>query len=237
MNPFSIIPVLDLKHGKVVRARAGDRANYQPIVTPLSATSEAADVLRGLTGLARFKTVYIADLDAITSEGGHGAVLAALAVAAPDIEFWIDGGFASVEAARAALPAGMIPVFGSESLGGVEEFEAARKNFGAGGLVLSLDYRAGGFMGPQEIEDRAELWPSRVILMTLDRVGTGAGPDLEALAALLERAGGRAVFAAGGVRGEDDLARLRAIGVAGVLVATALHDGRLSPAAVARFHR
>jgi phosphoribosylformimino-5-aminoimidazole carboxamide ribotide isomerase len=68
-------------------------------------------------------------------------------------------------------------------------------------------------------------------------VGTGAGPDLDALAALVKRAGGRAVFAAGGVRGEDDLARLREIGVAGVLVATALHDGRLSPAAVARFHR
>jgi HisA/HisF family protein len=237
VNAFSIIPVLDLKHGEVVRARAGDRANYQPIVTPLSPTSEAADVLRGLTGLAPFSTVYIADLDAITGEGNHGAVLAALAVAAPDIEFWIDGGFASVAAARAALPAGMIPVFGSESLTGVEEFEAARKHFGAGGLVLSLDYRAGGFMGPQEIEDCVELWPSRVILMTLDRVGTGAGPDLDALAALVERAGGRAVLAAGGVRGEDDLARLRAIGVAGVLVATALHDGRLSPAAVARFHR
>jgi phosphoribosylformimino-5-aminoimidazole carboxamide ribotide isomerase len=237
VNAFSIIPVLDLKHGKVVRARAGDRANYQPIVTPLSPTSEAADVLRGLMALAPFSTVYIADLDAITGEGNHGAVLAALGVAAPDIEFWIDGGFASVAAARAALPAGMIPVFGSESLSGVEEFEAARKHFGAGGLVLSLDYRAGAFMGPQEIERRLELWPSRVILMTLDRVGTGAGPDFDALAALVERAGGRAVFAAGGVRGEGDLARLRAIGVAGVLVATALHDGRLSPAAVARFHR
>jgi uncharacterized protein related to proFAR isomerase len=77
VNAFSIIPVLDLKHGKVVRARAGDRANYQPIVTPLSPTSEAADVLRGLMALAPFSTVYIADLDAITGEGNHGAVLAA----------------------------------------------------------------------------------------------------------------------------------------------------------------
>jgi phosphoribosylformimino-5-aminoimidazole carboxamide ribotide isomerase len=80
-----------------------------------------------------------------------------------------------------------------------------------------------------------ELWPPRIILMTLDRVGTGAGPDFDALAALVQRARGRAVFAAGGVRGEDDLARLRGIGVAGVLVATALHDGRLSTTAIARF--
>jgi phosphoribosylformimino-5-aminoimidazole carboxamide ribotide isomerase len=237
VTTFSIIPVLDLKHGKVVRARSGDRANYQPIVTLLSPTSEAADVLRGLTGLAPFSTVYIADLDAITGEGSHGAVLRRLAVASPDIEFWLDGGFATVEAARAALPAGTMPVFGSESLGGVAELEAARKSFGPGGLVLSLDYRAGEFMGPQAIEHRVELWPSRVILMTLDRVGTGAGPDLDALAALVERAGGRDVFAAGGVRGEDDLACLQAIGVRGVLVATALHDGRLSAAALARFHR
>ena len=235
VNAFSIIPVLDLKHGQVVRARAGDRAKYQPIVTPLSPTSDATDVLRGLTRLAPFSTVYIADLDAIAGEGSHGAVLRDLAAGAADIEFWLDGGFATVEAARAALPAKMSPVFGSESLAGVEELASAHKNFEE--LVLSLDYRAGGFMGPPEIEHRVELWPNRIILMTLDRVGTGAGPDLGALAALVERAGGRAVFAAGGVRGEDDLARLREIGVAGALIATALHDGRISAAAIARFHR
>ena len=77
MNSFTIIPVLDLKHGKVVRARAGERASYQPIVTPLSPTSEATDVLRGLRGLAPFSTVYIADLDAIAGEGNHGDVLRA----------------------------------------------------------------------------------------------------------------------------------------------------------------
>jgi len=232
---FSIIPVLDLKHGKVVRARAGDRANYRPIVTPLSPTSEAVDVLRGLRSLAPFSTVYVADLDAIAGEGGHGGVLQALAAAAPEVEFWLDGGFATAGAAR-DLPAGATAVFGSESLASAEELVAANR-LRQGKLVLSLDYRGGGFMGPVEIERRREIWPSRVILMTLDRVGTGAGPDLDALAALVERAQGRAVFAAGGVRCEDDLARLQAIGVAGVLVATALHDGRLPAAAIARFHR
>jgi HisA/HisF family protein len=234
VNSFTIIPVLDLKHGKVVRARAGDRSNYQPIVTPLSPTSEAVDVLRGLRGLAPFSTVYVADLDAITGAGGHGTVLRALAATTPDVEFWLDGGFATARAARSALPAGITPVFGSESLASVDELVAANQ-LGAGKLVLSLDYRGGGFLGPIEIECRLELWPPRIILMTLDRVGTGAGPDFDALAALVQRAHGRAVFAAGGVRGEDDLARLRGIGVAGVLVATALHDGRLSTTAIARF--
>jgi len=234
MNSFSIIPVLDLKHGKVVRARAGDRANYQPIVTPLSPTSEAVDVLRGLQGLARFSVMYIADLDAIAGEVGHGDVLRRLAAAAPDVEFWIDGGFATADGASAALPSGMTPVFGSESLTGPSELMAARSSFGSGKVVLSLDYRGGRFMGPREIEDRVDLWPDRMILMTLDRVGTAGGPDLEALDTLIKRSDGRAVFAAGGVRGEDDLARLQSMGVGGVLVATALHDGRLSAATLTR---
>lgn len=237
MNSFTIIPVLDLKHGKVVRARAGDRANYQPIVTPLSPTSEAADVLRGLRGLAPFPIVYVADLDAISGIGGHGEVLRVLAASNPGVEFWVDGGFTNARSARDATSTGMIPVFGSESLTGADELATASAMYGSGAIALSLDYRAGRIMGSPEIEHRPDLWPERVILMTLDRVGTGAGPDFDALAALVRRAAGQAVFAAGGVRGEHDLAELHAIGVAGVLVATALHDGRLSAAAVSRFHR
>jgi len=237
MKSFSIIPVLDLKRGKVVRARAGDRANYQPIVTPLSPTSEAVDVLRGLQGLARFPVMYIADLDAIAGEAGHGDVLRRLAAAAPDVEFWLDGGFATAGAASAALPSGMTPVFGSESLTGPSELITAQRTFGFQRIVLSLDYRDGRFMGPREIEDRVDLWPNRMILMTLDRVGTAGGPDLEALEGLIKRSGSRAVFAAGGVRGEHDLARLQSMDVRGVLVATALHDGRLPAATLARFQR
>jgi phosphoribosylformimino-5-aminoimidazole carboxamide ribotide isomerase len=237
LSSFTIIPVLDLKRGKVVRARAGDRASYHPIATPLSPTSDALDVLRGLRGVAAFPIVYVADLDAIMGEGSHAGVLRALATEAAGVEFWLDGGFRGSSDARAAMPEGLTPVFGSESLADVEALARARDLFGADKVVLSLDYRGGRFMGPLEIEQRVELWPHRVILMTLDRVGTGTGPDLDALAGLVRRAAGRAIFAAGGVRNEEDLAHLQAIGVSGVLVATALHDGRLSAAAISRYHR
>jgi phosphoribosylformimino-5-aminoimidazole carboxamide ribotide isomerase len=217
----------------VVRARAGDRANYQPIVTPLASTSEPMHVLRGLQRFASFSIVYVADLDAIMGEASHSRVVRTLATEAPEIEFWVDGGFRT---SGDAIPEGVTPVFGSESLANAEALASARDLLGAEKIVLSLDYRGGRFMGPVEIEQRAELWPDRIILMTLDRVGTGLGPDLDALADLVRRAGRRTVFAAGGVRNEDDLAQLRAIGVSGVLMATALHDGRLSAAAVSRFH-
>jgi phosphoribosylformimino-5-aminoimidazole carboxamide ribotide isomerase len=235
MSPLAIIPVLDLRRGEVVRARAGDRASYRPIVTPLADGSAPRAVLEGLRRLAPFGTLYVADLDAIAGEGSHRDAIADLAEAAPELRIWVDGGFARAAEARAAAGARILPVLGSETLAGGGELEAARDLFGPAGFVLSLDYRGGRFLGASEVEHRAALWPDRIILMTLDRVGMDRGPDLTALQALLRRGGKRAVFAAGGVRNEADLDALERIGVAGVLVASALHDGRLPAAALARF--
>ena len=71
--------------------------------------------------------------------------------------------------------------------------------------MLSLDFRGDAFQGPQEILAEPALWPRRVIVMTLARVGSGAGPDLARLAAIRSIAGGREIYAAGGVRDAADL--------------------------------
>ena len=93
--------------------------------------------------------------------------------------------------------------------------------------MLSLDFRGNAFQGPPKILDEPALWPNRVIVMTLARVGSAAGPDLERLAAIRSIAGGREIYAAGGVRDANDLAALKAGGAAGALVATALHERRV----------
>ena len=63
--------------------------------------------------------------------------------------------------------------------------------------------------------------------MTLARVGSGAGPDLARLASIQSIAGGREIYAAGGVRNAADLSALTAAGVSGALAATALHERRI----------
>ena len=63
--------------------------------------------------------------------------------------------------------------------------------------------------------------------MTLARVGSGAGPDLGRLASIQSIAGGREIYAAGGVRNAADLSGLKQAGVAGALIATALHERRI----------
>jgi phosphoribosylformimino-5-aminoimidazole carboxamide ribotide isomerase len=54
------------------------------------------------------------------------------------------------------------------------------------------------------------------------------------LATIQSQVVNRQVYAAGGVRDANDLALLSRVGIAGALVATSLHDGKLTGAQIAR---
>ena len=232
---LSIVPVLDLRDGVVVHARQGDRARYRPIRSLLAPGSEPAGILDGLLRLAPFTHCYIADLDAIERRGSHRALVAELVERYPGMELWIDSGIATAAAAAEVATERVVPVLGSESLATACELAIARDRLGPARCILSLDYRGDAFLGPAGIETQPELWPDRVLAMTLSRVGGAAGPDFERLRTVQQRIGHRRLFAAGGVRHLADLAALAAMGIAGALVASALHDGRLDRAAVSSF--
>ncbi|KQT85228.1 HisA/HisF-related TIM barrel protein [Aurantimonas sp. Leaf443] len=223
---MQIIPVLDLLGGLVVRGVMGDRANYRPIETPLSPDAEPRNVAAGLQGLGPFPAFYLADLDAIAGRAPNEAAVLAVAAQCPQAEIWVDAGIRTARQALALLAEpGRVCVLGSETLAGRGEMEALA---GRGDVVLSLDFRGDAFLGDSALLEDAGLWPGRIVVMTLAKVGSGAGPDLDKLTAVKARAGGRAVYAAGGVRGPGDVAALEAAGIAGALVASALHDGRLA---------
>ncbi len=226
---MKIIPVLDLRHGLVVRARRGERSAYAPIETPLAPTPEPADVLAGLLGIWPFDEVYIADLDAIEGRAPQTAAIAALAAAHPGVGFWIDDALADVATAagRATLRPGR-PVIGTESQTGGDLLAVLGNE-----CVLSLDFRGDAYVGPAAILNEPGAWPRDVVVMTLARVGSGDGPDLDRLAAVRRAAPAARIFAAGGIRGRDDLVTLDALGIAGALVATALHDGRIDRSVIA----
>jgi phosphoribosylformimino-5-aminoimidazole carboxamide ribotide isomerase len=220
---MQVIPVVDLIAGQVVRAKLGDRDAYRPIMTPLAATPDPVDVVAGLLRLAPFPTLYVADLDAIRGVGDNFAALARLRAAFPSLALWIDNGAADSEAVGAARIYGA-PVLGSESQRD-SALVAATPD-----ALLSLDFRGDVFQGAPDLLAKPELWPEQLIVMTLGRVGSGAGPDLDRIAEIRALAGARRLYAAGGVRNGADLAALARAGAAGVLVASALHDGRLDVA-------
>jgi phosphoribosylformimino-5-aminoimidazole carboxamide ribotide isomerase len=222
---MELIPVIDLKGGAVVHARGGARGDYAPIATPLAQGSAPADVLTGLARAVPFRSVYVADLDAIERRGSHAAALADLAAGFPLFRFWVDPGLDAADALAWLGAEQHVLVLGSESQRAAAALRDVR---GHDRCVLSLDFRGDTFIGPHDILEDASLWPARVIVMTLARVGGGGGPDVQRLAEVVARAEGRAVYAAGGVRDARDLRTLAEIGVAGALVATALHSGAIT---------
>ena len=233
MPVFEVVPVIDLMGGVVVHARAGDRDAYRPLGRSILTDSpEPAAVVEGLLRLHPFRTLYIADLDAIRKQGDHVSLVRELGKAFPGLRFWVDAAFAGACSCRRFLATGLGDlVLGSESQADPELLRDLRHE---AGVILSLDYKGDRALGPAALFKDASLWPRRVIAMTLARVGAGAGPDLERLTALRARRPDMALYAAGGVRGADDLAALAGLGCAGVLVASALHDGRLGRADLAR---
>ena len=232
---MQLIPVIDLMQGQVVRAIRGNRKSYQPIVSSLCRGSDPVVVAQALVAHCQARQLYIADLDALQGGALQLGVLQALLQALPGVELWLDGGFGEAGAAgplRQALGASaatrLVTVFASEAmaapaaLAGCFATPAARQRD-----VLSLDRRDGQLLDAAGAWRSPALWPQQVIMMTLERVGADAGPDLDTLAALQALAPATRFIGAGGVRGAADLAAAARAGAAAWLVASALHDGRL----------
>jgi HisA/HisF family protein len=230
---MTVIPVIDLMQGQVVRGVGGQRSAYRPIVSSLCAGSKPVTVARALCEHCAAAQLYVADLDALQGGALQSDVVRALLAALPSIELWLDGGFtkaADAQRLRAALgplAERVVPVFASESLGSAQALEECFGSAGPDEAILSLDRRGPRRLDPAGCWDAVAQWPRRVIVMTLERVGSGAGPDLEVLAELQALAPGTQFIGAGGIRDQADLDRAHEAGGAAWLVASALHDGRL----------
>lgn len=231
---MEIIPVIDLMAGQAVHARQGRRDSYGPLSSKLCAGSDPLDVVRGYLSVHPFRTLYIADLDAIRKHAHNDPVVERLSRAFPDLRLWVDKGLSRLAPCRDWLVRGLGDlVLGSETLDDPWMVGRLAQSGEGRRVVLSLDFRGEDFLGPPAILKDQGLWPERIIVMTLARVGAGRGPDVDRLRAVARRAGDRRFYAAGGLRDAGDLKQLAAHGASGVLVASALHDRRLGPADIA----
>lgn len=230
---MKLIPVIDLQAGQVVHAVRGERLRYRPMRSLLAVGSDPLVLASALLQASGSRILYVADLDALQGRAPQAAVLAALLAAEPGCTLWLDAGFRDLSQACHLLEqlgdgaARVLPVFGSESLASRSAAQAAlAARFHA---LLSLDCLGERTLDAAGCWDDPSLWPQRVIVMTLDRVGAGAGPDLQTLAALRQRAPqDTLLIGAGGIRDAADLHRAMETGAQAWLVASALHEGLLS---------
>lgn len=187
-----------------------------------------------------FTEFYLADLDAI--EHGFADIESYGKLQEAGFRLWIDAGLRWADDGAAATvieQANAAVVIGLESVEGPTELERLVKRIGAERAVFSLDMKAGMPLGrgdlwqtndPWAIAERAiALGVRRLIVLDLAAVGLGNGVATEQLCRRLRLAYPQVqLTTGGGVRSIDDVRRLEEFGVDYVLVASALHDGRIS---------
>jgi phosphoribosylformimino-5-aminoimidazole carboxamide ribotide isomerase len=235
-----VLPVLDVMNGVVVRGVAGRRKQYRPIVSRLTSSTQPLDVARAFREHFGLSELYVADLDAIA--GQPPALEAYAALRAHGFCVAIDAGIRrAVDGEVLAATDIEAIVAGLETLAGPEELTKLCRQVGGSRVVFSLDLKDGRPLGnlaawqetdPLALASRAvACGVRRLIVLDLARVGVGSGTGTEDLCRSLALGFPNVeVLAGGGIHSAADLERLRQCGVAGVLIASALHDGRLSRA-------
>ena len=219
--------------GKAVLAKQGLRDRYKPLQTKFCSDSDPIAVLGAFLSLHPFKTIYIADLDSLMGHGNNLRIIANLTAKFPAVEFWIDQGLVDISAHVKYPNPQIVRVIGSESIDDqslLSLYERDKQDF-----ILSLDFSAEGLLGPSTLSINADRWPRRLIIMSLAHVGSTRGPDWTRIKYYLNRRPPKSIYAAGGVRSEDDLDRLAGLGISGVLLASALHTGSLDPDALIKY--
>lgn len=245
-----IIPVIDLRAGCAVHGRGGTRHRTRAIVSLLDAASsrpggpldlsEPGALLQAYLRLLRPQSLYVADLDRIEGRGNNDAAVRRLGLLAPSLRILWDGGLKSPPreaVGRGPLPT-LVPVLGTETLAGPADL-AFTDPGGGRPPVLSLDLSEDGVvarapavaaLGEMGILRTAARRGARTaILLFLRRVGTSRGLPRDRLERLREAAPDLELLVGGGIAGLAELLFLRRTGFAGALLATALHEGRITP--------
>jgi len=239
-----VIPVLDVRGGRAVRAVAGDRAHYGPLASGLHPGSDPFALASAFRDLLGLREVYVADLGAIV-DGRPPDLPLFRALAGLGLAAWVDAGVRGPADVGPILVAGVARVIvGLETVTGPEALGEIVAAAGADRVAFSLDLRDGrplvptratwGTDDPGAIVDRAVAEGVRtVIRLDLARVGTGRGVGEGE-----ERCPpGPEWVIGGGVAGPGDLPPLARRGYSAVLVGSALHDGRIGAGDLAAWRR
>lgn len=227
---FAIVPAVDVLEGRAVRLVRGD---YDAV------GREAGDPLELVRRFAarRPTLLHVVALGAARDGGAPLALAADVVEAADGVPVQLGGGVRSVADAVALAEAGVARVIvGTAAFGDLplEGFVAALGD----SLVVAVDVEGGvvrtagwlrsaGLTTAEALARCVAAGVENVLCTAIDRDGTASGPALGLLREVRDAYPGH-VLAAGGIRDEDDVAAVRALGLDGVVVGRALLDGTLS---------
>jgi phosphoribosylformimino-5-aminoimidazole carboxamide ribotide isomerase len=236
---MQILPVIDIKNGIAVRGVAGERDVYRAVESDLSPDAQVPNIAHAFREHFGLSELYIADLDAILDGTLNLPLFRELQE--NGFELLIDAGLRDVERAQKIMNAGAKAVIcGLETSPGPRHVEELLSTFGPEKVIFSLDMKNGlpmcdpenwGSQDPLEIARRClAAGINRMIVLDLAGVGVGGGvAQLNLCQILLNESPGLELITGGGVRDITDLHTLKNAGIKGVLIASALHNGSITP--------
>ena len=230
LSGFTVFPAIDLRNGRCVRLVQGDFGRSKEYdADPVERAREWER--QGAT------SIHVVDLDGAKEGRPVQTDLICKIAGAVDVPLQVGGGVRTIEdLARVRETGAGRVVMGTAAVGDRELRLRAVEEIGPG-LVVAVDARDGvvathGWLrssGVGVLELAAEIADdgvASVLYTDVARDGVGAGAALEdtaAIAALIP------TIASGGVRDARDVAALSQLdGVTGVVVGTALYEGRVT---------
>ena len=228
---MEVIPAVDLMGGKVVRLSRGEpdtAKGYEGLEDPLWVARKWER--EG----ARY--LHVVDLDAATGRDNNRQTISTI-IRGVVIPVQVGGGIRSraVVEEMLNLGAGRV-IVATLAFEREDMLKTLVDGFGRDRIMVALDYLNGivmtrGWKGSTGItleaavEKFLKLGVELFLLTSISRDGLLVGPDYITLKTMVKRFK-RGLFVAGGINALDDLVKLKAIGVDGVVVGKALYEGR-----------
>ena len=232
-----VIPCLDVKDGRVVKGIRfqGLRDAGDPVELAGAYAEQGADEL------------VVLDVSATPEGRGHALEVVGAVRAVLPLPLTVGGGVRELADAEALLAAGADKVaVNTAAVARPGLLDDLARRFGRQCTILALDAARSGDgwevvvrSGRDRTGRDAVAWAAEavnrgageILLTSWDRDGTGAGYDLELLAAM-RRAVPVPIIASGGASGPGHMAEALTAGADAVLAATIFHDGHTTVAAL-----
>ncbi len=232
ISNFVIYPAIDLRNGKVVRLAQGDLARTtvygdDPLQMAKRWQSEGASWL------------HVVNLDGAFGEESNENVAALETIAQIGIKIQFGGGLRDLESVKRVMGLGVSrAVIGTAAVETPALVGEALREFGSDRIAVGVDAKEGrvrikgwaeeSAVTAIDLAKRVKGQGIEIIIFTdVTRDGIGAGVNADSSAALA-RESGLAVIASGGAAGVDDVRRVRAAGLAGIIIGRALYEGNIN---------
>lgn len=233
---MKIIPVIDILNGIAVHGIQGERKRYKPLKSILFKDPNPIKIALIFEKLG-FDSLYLADLDAILEESPNFDIYNQICNKT-HLNLMIDAGISDMSKSRELLEIGISKiVIGTETLDSLDFVKQAIETFGKEKVIVSIDQKGGKILSISEplskldvlsvVKRLSNFGVNQIIVLDLDRVGTEYGINRESLKKIVETVE-IDILVGGGIRNMHELKMLERLGIYGVLIATILHNGKLT---------